>query len=140
MEKLCVCGLYHHTKQRNCPVIKADLEKQIPLNNIRKLYSEVAFIDSTRQESSEVMGIGKANAKAGFMSEILKNETDDTYTFNLVLKVHKDPSVMEFDEARVQVINDYQKILEEKWINDLKKKYPVIINQAVLNKALSTLH
>ena len=36
-----------------------------------------------------------------------------------------------FEEAKGLVINDYQNILEEKWIADLKKKYPVKINDAV---------
>jgi peptidyl-prolyl cis-trans isomerase SurA len=47
---------------------------------------------------------------------------------------------MEFEEARIQVINDYQQMLEDKWINELKKKYPVSINQSILSKTLSALH
>jgi peptidyl-prolyl cis-trans isomerase SurA len=47
---------------------------------------------------------------------------------------------MTFEEARVQVINDYQQMLEDKWITELKKKYPVSINQSALNKTLSVLH
>jgi peptidyl-prolyl cis-trans isomerase SurA len=47
---------------------------------------------------------------------------------------------MTFEEARVQVINDYQQMLEEKWMIELKKKYPVSINQNALNKSLSALH
>jgi peptidyl-prolyl cis-trans isomerase SurA len=31
------------------------------------------------------------------------------------------------------VINDYQNELEEKWIAELKKKYPVTVNQQVLD-------
>ncbi len=121
-------------------VIKSDLQIQTPVDNIRKLYSEVAFIDSSRQEASAVLGIGPKNAKAGFISEILENESDGTFTFSMVLKVHQDPSIMNFEEARVQVINDYQQMLEDNWIKELKKKYPVVINQSVLNKALSALH
>lgn len=121
-------------------VIKSDLEKGQSISTIRKLYSEVAFIDSTRQEAGAVLGIGSGNAKNGFISEIIQNESDGTFTFSMVAKVHKDPSVMEFEEARVQVINDYQQVLEENWIKELKKKYPIVINQAVLKKALSTLN
>ncbi|MEY4728725.1 MAG: hypothetical protein RLZZ390_1249, partial [Bacteroidota bacterium] len=99
-----------------------------------------AFIDSTRQEANALLGVGSGNAKAGFISEIISNDADGTFSFSYVLKVNQDPSTMTFEEARVQVINDYQQMLEEKWIQELKKKYPVSINQTVLNKALSALH
>lgn len=120
--------------------IKSDVQKHSSLDNIRKLYSEVAFIDSARQEASAILGIGSKNAKAGFISDIIENESDGTFTFSMVLKVHQDPSIMNFEDARVQVINDYQQMLEDDWIKALKKKYPVVVNQAVLKKALSALH
>jgi peptidyl-prolyl cis-trans isomerase SurA len=37
-----------------------------------------------------------------------------------------------FDEAKGLIVNDYQTQLEEKWVNELKKKFPVVINQKVL--------
>jgi hypothetical protein len=121
-------------------VIQSDLQNNKSIETIRKLYSEVAFIDSTRQEANALLGVGSGNAKAGFISEIISNDADGTFSFSYVLKVNQDPSTMTFEEARVQVINDYQQMLEEKWIQELKKKYPVSINQTVLNKALSALH
>lgn len=36
-----------------------------------------------------------------------------------------------FEDARGLVVADYQEYLEEKWLNELKKKYPVVINQKV---------
>jgi len=36
------------------------------------------------------------------------------------------------------VINDYQAELEKKWINDLKKKYPVTINQNAFASLINT--
>lgn len=120
--------------------IKSDLQKQTSVDNIRKLYSEVAFIDSSRQEAGAVLDIGSKNAKAGFISDIIENDAEGTFTFNMVIKVHQDPSIMSFEDARIQVINDYQQMLEDNWIKELKKKYPVVINQSVLNKALSALH
>ena len=38
------------------------------------------------------------------------------------------------EEARGQVISDYQQYKEEKWIQELKSKYPVIIDKSVLEK------
>jgi peptidyl-prolyl cis-trans isomerase SurA len=121
-------------------VIQSDLNNNKSIETIRKLYSEVAFIDSTRQEANSLLGVGSNNAKAGFITEIFTNDADGTFSFTYISKVNQDPSIMTFEEARVQVINDYQQMLEEKWINELKKKYPVSINQGALNKALSALH
>ena len=121
-------------------VIQSDLQNNKSIESIRKLYSEVAFIDSTRLEANALLGVGPANAKAGFITPIFTNDSDGTFSFSYIYKLNQDPSIMTFDEARVQVINDFQQMLEEKWINELKKKYPVSINQSVLNKALSALH
>jgi peptidyl-prolyl cis-trans isomerase SurA len=121
-------------------VIQSDLQSNKSIETIRKLYSEVAFIDSSRQEANALLGVGTGNAKAGFISAIFTNDSDGTYSFSYVTKVNQDPSIMSFEEARLQVVNDYQQMLEEKWINDLKKIYPISINQAVLNKALSALY
>ncbi|MFD2552612.1 peptidylprolyl isomerase [Bizionia sediminis] len=44
-----------------------------------------------------------------------------------------------FDEAKGQVINDYQIHKEALWLKDLEKKYPVEINEAVFAKVKQTL-
>jgi peptidyl-prolyl cis-trans isomerase SurA len=38
------------------------------------------------------------------------------------------PGPMSFEEARPAIISDYQGDLEKRWIEDLKKKYPVKVN------------
>lgn len=35
-------------------------------------------------------------------------------------------------DVKMQVVSDYQAYLEEKWVKELKAKYPVKINQKVL--------
>jgi peptidyl-prolyl cis-trans isomerase SurA len=39
------------------------------------------------------------------------------------------PGLKTFEEARSQVISDYQDYLEKNWVADLRKKYPVKINK-----------
>ena len=54
-----------------------------------------------------------------------------SYTFNYIVRVYHDPSPRSFDDARGMVISDYQQEIEDRWIDELKKKYPVKVDQAV---------
>ena len=38
----------------------------------------------------------------------------------------------EMNDVRGQVTADYQNLLEEQWVKELRKKYPVVINREVL--------
>ncbi|WP_315819599.1 hypothetical protein [Paraflavitalea speifideaquila] len=62
----------------------------------------------------------------------MKNETDHSLTFAYIIKVYRDREPRDFNDARGFVINDYQASLEDKWIAELKKKYPLKINEAVV--------
>lgn len=48
-------------------------------------------------------------------------------------------SVKEFDNVKGKVINDYQQHLENSWIEELRSKYKVEINQEALNKVKKSL-
>jgi peptidyl-prolyl cis-trans isomerase SurA len=59
------------------------------------------------------------------------NEAANTITyFNNIIDSQGKP----FEEIKGLVISDFQNDLEKKWIDQLKTKYPVKINDAVLNK------
>lgn len=49
------------------------------------------------------------------------------------------PGQKTFDEARAQVISEYQQQLEKEWINTLKIKYPVTINKKEKKKVFNEL-
>jgi peptidyl-prolyl cis-trans isomerase SurA len=46
------------------------------------------------------------------------------------------PEQKSFSDAKGDVINDYQAEIDNQWVNTLKKKYPVVINQQVLQSIL----
>ena len=48
-----------------------------------------------------------------------------------------DPSIKTLEEAKGQVISNYQAYLESSWIKELELRYPVFINQEVLNSIIS---
>lgn len=39
------------------------------------------------------------------------------------------PGLLTFEEALMNVVSDYQQVLEEQWLKDLQKKYPVVIHE-----------
>ena len=49
----------------------------------------------------------------------------------LYLKQIKPEKIPELKEVKGKVINDYQNYLEKQWVNALKKKYPVELNETV---------
>ncbi len=109
-------------------VIREAFEKDRSVEQIKKMYSEVSFVDSGRYEAGELLGVGAEHAKAGFVTPIYTNASDESASFIIVVNVYKDPSTKTFEEARGTAINDYQQYLEDIWIASLKKKYPVVLN------------
>jgi peptidyl-prolyl cis-trans isomerase SurA len=47
-----------------------------------------------------------------------------------------DPSTKSLEEARGQVISDYQNYLEKEWIKALRQKYPVVLNEDEFKKLI----
>jgi peptidyl-prolyl cis-trans isomerase SurA len=88
--------------------------------------------DSGRFELTQLPISVSGNIQAGAVSEPVKNTTDNITVFAYVIKTYKDRSPRNFEDARGFVINDYQSFLEDKWIETLKKKYPVKVNELVL--------
>jgi peptidyl-prolyl cis-trans isomerase SurA len=84
--------------------------------------------DSGRFELSQIPG--KQPAEAGTFTQMTTN-SDHTIQVAYIIREYNSPSQRTYEEARGLVINDYQTELENQWIDELKKKYPVVINQAV---------
>ena len=49
------------------------------------------------------------------------------------------PGVMSFDEARPAIISDFQSATEKKWLDQLRKKYPVKVNEKGKQYVITTL-
>ncbi len=66
----------------------------------------------------------------------IKNQTDTSVSIVYILNHFPERSPRSFEEAKGYVINDYQVYLEDQWIAQLKKKYPIKVNEAVLRSLL----
>jgi peptidyl-prolyl cis-trans isomerase SurA len=88
--------------------------------------------DSGRFELGQIPVLERTNFTNGLITASVKNEADNSITFAYIIKVYSQREPRNFDDARGFVINDYQLELEEKWIADLKKTYPVKVNEEVV--------
>ena len=92
--------------------------------------------DSGRFELTQIPVNIDAKMPVGALSETVVNPVDGNNSFIKLVNHYSSNLQRSFDEARGLVINDYQNSLEEKWIVNLKKKYPVNINEAVFQLLL----
>lgn len=92
--------------------------------------------DSGRFEISQLPLTFDDTYTDGDITGITVNPMDSTVGFAKIIKRYPAGLQRSFEEARGLVINDYQNILEEKWITDLKKKYPVKVNETVFQSLL----
>ncbi len=88
--------------------------------------------DSGRFELGQIPVLERTSFTPGLTNANVKNETDNTVSFAYIVQVHREREPRNFADARGFVINDYQVTLENKWIGELKKKYPIVINEAVV--------
>lgn len=92
--------------------------------------------DSGRYEIEQLPLKPGVKVVEGALSEILKNEKDSGAAFIKVIKVYPVKMQRSFGEAKNMVITEYQKQLEEAWLDDLLKKYPVKINDSVFRSLI----
>lgn len=87
--------------------------------------------DSGRFELGQIPVADSTNFTEGLITSPVTNEQDSSKTFAYIIRLHNEKEPKGFDDAKGSVINDYQVFLEEQWIADLKKKYPVKVNKKV---------
>ena len=92
--------------------------------------------DSGRYEITQIPLEPGVKPAAGLITTPVVNSVDGTASFIKFINLYSANMPRNFDEARGLVINDYQNILEEKWIAELKKKYPVKVNEPVFESLL----
>lgn len=92
--------------------------------------------DSGRYETAQLPIKPGTKLVEGTITEVVKNENDNSAGFVKIVKVYPSKLQRTYDEAKSLVINEYQKKLEDTWMNELEKRYPVKVNEAVLQSLL----
>ena len=85
--------------------------------------------DSGRFEFKQ-LPLSSSTVEAGKWTTMQINP-DKSVQFARIIRLYTSISPRSFEDARGLVINDYQNELENLWIAELKKKYPVVIYEAV---------
>ena len=89
-------------------------------------------VDSGRYELAQIVTENNnERINENSFSSITKN-ADGSASFTKYLNVYPAGDQRNFEESRGLVINDYQNMLEQKWVEGLRKKYPVKVNEVVL--------
>ena len=102
--------------------------------NIITKYGDAVLADSSRFENGQLPLKQQVPMEKGFLSIPEQNESADSYTIVYVFETYPQASPRNFDDSRGMVINDYQQVLEQKWVDELKKKYPVKVNEALVKQ------
>lgn len=92
--------------------------------------------DSGRYELAQIQLPLNQKVEAGLISTPVLNSGDNTSAFVKVLRLFPINEQRSFNEAKGLVINDYQNYLEDKWINVLKRQYPIKINEETFKDLL----
>jgi peptidyl-prolyl cis-trans isomerase SurA len=87
--------------------------------------------DSGRFELGQIPVVDRTNFTSGLITMPVINKNDGTAIFSKILKVYPAHEPRSFEDSRGLVINDYQNYLEQKWVDQLKKKYPVKVNEKI---------
>ncbi|MAH20037.1 MAG: peptidylprolyl isomerase [Flavobacteriaceae bacterium] len=57
---------------------------------------------------------------------------DDNYVLLNISNIET-PQILSFEDAKGAVISNYQNVLEFEWLETLRNKYPIVINEEILN-------
>ncbi len=108
---------------------------QMSWREVMKRFSSVVQADSGRFEYAQ-LPIKEEDVKLGMIGAVV-NRFDGTASFVKVVKIYPEHIQRSFAEARGLVIEDYQNLLEKQWVDQLKKKYPVKVNDSVWKSILA---
>jgi peptidyl-prolyl cis-trans isomerase SurA len=118
-----------------------DLQNKLKANpaewqNLIAQYEEQVSADSSRTELENIPAKNKMAFTEGMITSPLINPNDKSASFAWIIKLYNTTNPRTFEEAKGLVISNYQDMLDQKWIAQLKKKYPVVVNQKVLQTLL----
>ena len=124
------------TRTESLPKVKALLDSGIELDSLKSAIQRdsisYAFVRKGYYQRGDNQYVDQTEWKVGERNEI--PSTVDQTTVIVCIRELRGPEPKTLKEARGLVTSDYQVELEQKWVKALKDKYPVVVNEKVLDK------
>jgi peptidyl-prolyl cis-trans isomerase SurA len=115
---------------------REELQKGRMWKDVMNDHSSQVQADSGRYELTQIPVVDKIHFAEGLITQPVVNKNDGTAVFTKIIKLYPANQQRSFEDARGLVINDYQHFLEERWIEQLKKQYPIKVNEKVFETLL----
>ena len=95
-------------------------------------YNESVQADSARFELTQLPVPDHAPLAASTITEPVRSSLENnSVLFAYITRVYREREPRSFNDSKGFVLNDYQGYLEDKWIESLKVRYPVKVNDTV---------
>ncbi len=124
------------TRPESLPKVKALIDSGIELDSLKNAIHRdsigYAFVRKGYYQKGDNQYVDQTEWKVGERNEIAS--TVDQSTTIVFIRELRDPEPKTLKEARGLVTSDYQVELEKKWVQSLKERYPVKIDEKVLDK------
>lgn len=131
--KACVITV---NKPESLPKVKEYLAQGVPFDSLRKVMARdtVGYVTvrNSFYQHGDNQFVDETPWEAGAMKEFPSTVDQSTVIVNIIEKHQPEPKTLR--EAKGLVTSDYQIELEEKWMATLRKKYPVTIDEIILEK------
>ena len=125
--------IFYCGKEETASILREELQKA-PDSWKNKLeeYTDRATADSGRYEWKKIPGLKSTTPVNGMWTAIETNPNDHSAAFARIIRIYTQAEQKSFADARSDVIADYQNELDNKWVAALRKKYPVQVDEKVL--------
>ena len=131
--KACVITV---NRPESLPQVRNYLDQGVPFDSLRSVIKRDSVnhvqVRNGFFQQGDNQYVDQTEWKAGVRNEIPSTVDNTTVIVNIIELRKPEPKTLA--ESRGLVTSDYQAELEEKWIEKLHKKYPVNINQKVLEQ------
>ncbi len=130
--------IYNCTDQAICDKAYKMISKQKSVEEMQSKLNKVGSVSkvsviSGKYEKGQYDPVDKAGWKAGLSG--INKINDSTFTFVQIVRiVQPEPKLL--SEAKGYHVSDYQEFLEKQWLDELRKKYPVVLNEQVFRSLI----